>query len=54
MSAHELPVSHRANGLQDFIAISRHARYVREKRRRESLIEAGARVRNAELHELGG
>lgn len=54
MSAHELPVSHRANGLQDFIAISRYARYVREKCRREKWIEAIARVRNADLHELGG
>lgn len=54
MSAHELPVSHRANGLQDFIAISRSACNVREKRRREKWIEAIARVRNADLHELGG
>ena len=53
MSAHELPVSHRANGLQNFIAISRYARYAREKCRRETWIEAVARLRNADLHEPG-
>jgi ribonucleoside-triphosphate reductase (thioredoxin) len=49
MSAHQLPVSHAANGLQDFIAISRYARYSPEKRRRETWTEAVARVRNMHL-----
>ncbi|MCX6954486.1 MAG: recombinase [Verrucomicrobia bacterium] len=49
MSAHTHPVSHPANGLQDFIAISRYARYSPEKRRRETWAEAVARVRNMHL-----
>ena len=49
MSAHTHPVSHSANGLQDFIAISRYARYSPEKRRRETWFEAVARVRNMHL-----
>lgn len=50
MSAHELPVSHRANDLRDFTTISR---YACEKRRCETWLEAIARVRNTELPELG-
>lgn len=46
MSASLLPVFHAANGLQDFIAISRYARYSPEKRRRENWAEAVARVRD--------
>ncbi len=49
MSVQQLPVSHPANGLQDFIAISRYARYSPEKRRRETWAEAVARVRNMHL-----
>ena len=49
MPAHQLPVSHPINGLQDFIAISRYARYSPEKRRRETWTEAVARVRNMHL-----
>jgi len=49
MPAHQLPVSHPVNGLQDFIAISRYARYSPEKRRRETWTEAVARVRNMHL-----
>lgn len=49
MSAPLLPVSHAANGLQDFIAISRYARYSPEKRRRESWAEAVGRVRDMHL-----
>ncbi|HVS51336.1 MAG TPA: recombinase [Opitutaceae bacterium] len=44
-----LPVSHAVNGLQDFIAISRYARYVPEKRRRETWAESVARVRDMHL-----
>ncbi len=43
------PVSHPANGLQDYIAISRYARYSPEKRRRETWAEAVARVRDMHL-----
>lgn len=43
------PVDHAANGLQDFIAISRYARFVPEKRRRESWAESVARVRDMHL-----
>ncbi len=43
------PVSHGANGLQDFIAISRYARYSPEKRRRETWAEAVRRVRDMHL-----
>ena len=53
MSAHTHPVSHPANGLQDFIAISRYARYSPEKRRRETWSEAVARVRNMHLAHYG-
>lgn len=49
MSATLLPVSHAANGLQDFIAISRYARYSPEKRRRETWAEAVGRVRDMHL-----
>lgn len=53
MSAHTHPVSHPANGLQDFIAISRYARYSPEKRRRETWSEAVARVRTMHLAHYG-
>lgn len=49
MSTETLPVSHAANGLQDFIAISRYARYSPEKRRRETWAEAVKRVRDMHL-----
>ena len=49
MSEHILPVTHAANGLRDFIAISRYARYVPEKRRRETWAEAVTRVMNMHL-----
>ena len=49
MSSANLPVSHAANGLQDFIAISRYARYSPEKRRRETWSEAVRRVRDMHL-----
>ena len=49
MSAESNPVSHPENGLEDFIAISRYARYSPEKRRRESWSEAVARVRDMHL-----
>ncbi len=49
MSATLLPISHAANGLQDFIAISRYARYSPEKRRRETWAEAVGRVRDMHL-----
>ncbi len=49
MSAHAHPVSHPVNGLHDYIAISRYARYSPEKRRRETWSEAVARVRNMHL-----
>lgn len=38
------PTSHAENGLQDFIAISRYARFLPEKRRRETWAEAVTRV----------
>ena len=44
-----LPVSHPVNGLQDYIAISRYARYSPEKRRRETWSEAVRRVRDMHL-----
>jgi ribonucleoside-triphosphate reductase len=47
--SHSSPISHAANGLQDFIAISRYARYSPEKRRRETWAEAVARVRDMHL-----
>lgn len=43
------PVTHSQNGLQDFIAISRYARYSPENRRRETWSEAVARVRDMHL-----
>ena len=43
------PISHSSNGLQDFIATSRYARYSPEKRRRETWAEAVARVRDMHL-----
>ena len=43
------PRVHAANGLQDFIAVSRYARYLPEKRRRETWAEAVARVRDMHL-----
>lgn len=43
------PVSHRQNGLQDYIAISKYARYNPSKRRRETWSEAVARVRDMHL-----
>jgi len=49
MSASLLPVSHAVNGLQDFIAISRYARYSPERRRRETWGEAVGRVRDMHL-----
>ncbi len=44
MDSSALPISHAANGLQDFIAISRYARYSPELRRRETWPEAVGRV----------
>ena len=44
-----MPISHPANGLQDFIAISRYARYSPELRRRETWAEAVGRVRDMHL-----
>jgi ribonucleoside-diphosphate reductase alpha chain len=49
MSSTNLPLSHPVNGLQDFIAISRYARYSPEKRRRETWGEAVGRVRDMHL-----
>ncbi len=49
MSHHSRALFHAANGLQDFIATSRYARYVPEKRRRETWTEAVARVRDMHL-----
>lgn len=46
MSSSILPIAHSSNGLQDFIAISRYARYSPEKRRRETWAEAVGRVRD--------
>jgi ribonucleoside-triphosphate reductase (thioredoxin) len=43
------PIAHPANGLQDYIAISRYARYSPEQRRRETWTEAVARVRDMHL-----
>ncbi|RRJ94796.1 recombinase [Opitutaceae bacterium TAV4] len=42
-------VSHPVNGLQDYIAISRYARYSPEKARRETWAEAVQRVRDMHL-----
>ena len=49
MSHQPSPRVHAANGLQDFIAVSRYARYLPEKRRRETWDEAVARVRDMHL-----
>jgi ribonucleoside-triphosphate reductase len=49
MDSSVLPISHPANGLQDFIAISRYARYSPELRRRETWAEAVGRVRDMHL-----
>ncbi|HUJ42660.1 MAG TPA: recombinase [Opitutaceae bacterium] len=49
MDSSALPISHAANGLQDFIAISRYARYSPELRRRETWAEAVGRVRDMHL-----
>eukprot|EP01035_Chromulina_nebulosa_P014760 gene14760-biopygen12574 len=49
MSSEILPVPHAENGLQDYIAISRYARYSPEKRRRETWTEAVRRVRDMHL-----
>ncbi|MFZ5497323.1 MAG: recombinase [Verrucomicrobiota bacterium] len=49
MSHSPHPKVHAANGLQDFIAISRYARYLPEKRRRETWTEAVHRVRDMHL-----
>ncbi len=49
MDSAVLPIAHAVNGLQDFIAISRYARYSPELRRRETWPEAVARVRDMHL-----
>ena len=49
MDSSAVPISHPANGLQDFIAISRYARYSPELRRRETWAEAVGRVRDMHL-----
>ncbi len=49
MDSAVLPIAHSANGLQDFIAISRYARYSPELRRRETWPEAVGRVRDMHL-----
>ncbi len=49
MSNASQPIPHPANGLEDFIAISRYARYAPEKRRRETWAEAVGRVRRMHL-----
>ena len=49
MDSFAVPISHPANGLQDFIAISRYARYSPELRRRETWAEAVGRVRDMHL-----
>jgi len=49
MDSSALPISHPVSGLQDFIAISRYARYSPELRRRETWAEAVARVRDMHL-----
>ena len=43
------PVRHELNGLQDYIAVSRYARYDEKKRRRETWQEAVQRVRDMHL-----
>ena len=49
MDSSAVPISHPANGLQDFIAISRYARYSPELRRRETWAEAIGRVGDMHL-----
>lgn len=49
MSHSHHPKAHAANGLQDFIAVSRYARYLPAKRRRETWSEAVVRVRDMHL-----
>lgn len=49
MSTSPTPVVHSSNGLQDFISVSRYARYSEDKRRRETWAEAVARVRDMHL-----
>ncbi|MDX2185790.1 MAG: recombinase [Opitutaceae bacterium] len=49
----ELLRTHAQNGLQDYIAISRYARYSPEKRRRETWSEAVSRVRDMHLNHFG-
>ena len=49
MESSALPIAHSANGLQDFIAISRYARYSPDLRRRETWTEAVDRVRDMHL-----
>jgi ribonucleoside-diphosphate reductase alpha chain len=49
MSHSSHPKVHAANGLQDFIAISRYARYLPARRRRETWAEAVHRVRDMHL-----
>ena len=49
MDSSALPISHPVSGLQDYIAISRYARYSPELRRRETWPEAVARVRDMHL-----
>ena len=46
------PVQHRQNGLQDYIAVSRYARYDATKRRRETWAEAVERVRDMHLDQF--
>jgi ribonucleoside-diphosphate reductase alpha chain len=53
MSSLPIPVFHPANGLQDFIAISRYARFLPEWRRRETWPEAVTRVRDMHLRHYG-
>jgi len=52
VSTSQLPISHAVNGLQDFIAISRYARYSPERRRRETWAEAVERVRDMHLQQF--
>lgn len=47
--SHPQPIRHPRNGLQDYIAVSRYARYDAAKRRRETWSEAVARVRDMHL-----
>ena len=48
-SSESRPVSHPENGLQDYIAVSRYARYDERKKRRETWAEGVARVRDMHL-----